>query len=266
MLLFLVNLIEQIALGLYILIGVGLFWTWARWRAAGRFYRTTHFELERDVAHFKRLNALTVAALLIEAGLFVVGLQTVVAPTVRTQIEGAVVVDTVIVDRPIATFTPRPLEVLNIPTSSIDLDDELNPASQIRITPTPTFTPVGTILPNIPTPADCLTDNARLVIPANGMVVDRTLEVRGSADTDNFASFKIEIRGPSTGGVFATRESWTQPLDEVGRLTTFVPDEYAEGMYDFRLAVFDNTATMVASCTVMIEIRRAIPTPTLIGG
>lgn len=264
--LLLVNLIEQLAIGLYILIGVGIFWSWTQWRRSRRFYRMTQFELERDVARYQSANAVTFVILLIEVGLIVGGLQTVVAPTLRATMDVMVVPDTVIVDRPIATFTPRPLTVLNIPTSSIDSDNDINPASQIRITPLPTATPVGTILPNMPTPADCLTENARLRIPANGMRVDRTLEVMGTANADNFASFKIEIKGPSTGNVFATRESWTQPVREDGRLTTFVPDEYTEGMYEFRLAVFDNTATMVASCTVMIEITRPIPTPTLIGG
>lgn len=262
----LVNLIEQLAIGLYILIGVGIFWAWLQWRGSRRSYRITQFELERDIARYHSANAVTFVILLIEAGLIVGGLQTVVAPTLRASLDVMVAPEEIIVDRPIATFTPPPFEIINIPTSSIDTDDDENPALLVRITPLPTFTPVGTILPNMPTPADCFTENAQLRIPANGMRVDRTLEVMGTANASNFASYKIEIKGPSTGGVFATRESWSQPVREDGRLTTFVPDEYTEGMYEFRLAVFDNTATLVASCTVMIEITRPIPTPTLIGG
>lgn len=261
----LIYLIETTAPGLYILIGIAIFWNWWRWRGSRRWSRTSQFELERDLARFRGANALTAIFLLIEAGLLVNGIQMVVAPTLRNVTETTVVAETFITDVNFATPTLPPLVVRDIDESGVNLGGNVNPASQIRITPTPTFTPVGTILPNFPTPTDCQTENAQLVKPANGMLVHEIIDVVGIAKADNFSSYKIEISGPSTNNVFATRESVTRPVPETGNLTTFVPTEYAEGRYQFRLAVFDNTFTMVASCTVTIEISRPIPTATPIG-
>ena len=60
-----VFLIEQTAIALYIFIGIGIFWYWLKWRAAGRSYRMAQFELERDLSMVRRGSALTAIVLLI---------------------------------------------------------------------------------------------------------------------------------------------------------------------------------------------------------
>jgi len=81
--------IEQIAVGLYILISLGIFWMLRRWRQAGYNLRSTQFELERDMYRYKRANAVTGLILLIQVGLIVVGIQEVVAPTIGANAVGS---------------------------------------------------------------------------------------------------------------------------------------------------------------------------------
>lgn len=261
----LVFLVEQTALGLYILIGVGVFWYWRRWIHARFSYRATAFELERDLARYQSANALTALILLVELGLVVSGIQRVVAPTLRKEIDlsAPVIVADVVEDGVFATPTPPAvLAPLAVDASGIDLG---GPEAQvIFVTPTLTPTLVGTILPNMPAPIGCDTPNAFLQIPANGMRVFQPIPVVGSAFIDDFSSYKLEIARPGfTPAVFD--DSGT-PLREIGNLSQFNPAPYDPGMYQIRLMVFDITGTLRASCQVTIEITAPIPTPTPLGG
>jgi hypothetical protein len=257
-------LIEQVAVGLYIFIALGIFLALRRYGNAQREYRATRFELERDLARFKRANAITSIVLLVEGALVVLGVQLVVAPTLRSTLNFAPTTVQVIEDLAFNTPTPQPLSEVSIDDSNVDFG-ALNPAGEIQITPTPTATPVGTIEPNAPAPVGCDTPNAVLQIPANGQVVREIIPVVGVADVENFASFKLEIRGQPLGDSFFSMESYVQPAPERRQLSQFNPALYPEGTYEFRLAVFDITDTLRASCTVTIYIRPPLPTPTPFG-
>lgn len=259
----LVFLIEQVAIGLYIFIGLGIFLALRRLGRSNAAYRATRFELQRDIARFGRANAITSLILLIQAGLLVYGVQSVVAPTLRETLVFTVTTVDVVEDLDFNTATPLPLAQLSIDDSGVDLG-ALN-QNQIRISPTPTSTPVGTIEPNAPAMVGCDAEGATLQIPANGQVIREIVPVRGTAFTDNFAFFKLEIAGDVTGGNFASMESFTQPVEELGTLSQFNPAFYPEGTYRFRLAVFDITDSLKASCTVTIYIRPPESTSTPVG-
>lgn len=258
----LVFLLEQTAVGFYLAIFGLILWTGWSLLAARRDYRMTQFELERDLARYRRSNALTVMVLLIEAGLFVAGIQTVVAPTMRETLNLSQN-EVVAIDRPFNTPTPGALATIAINDSGIELNPT-DPASGIRVTPIPTATPVGTILPNPAESVGCETPQAQLQIPANGMRVYQITEVRGTAFTENFTSYKIEIRG----GIYSNWISLAQlqqPVEQIGSLYQFVPSDFEPDWYEFRLAVFDNTGTLRASCMVNIRITAPVATPTPIG-
>jgi hypothetical protein len=259
----LVFLIEQISTGLYILIGVGIFWTWRRVMRARSAYRSTHFELERDIARYERSNAVTVLILLIEFGLVIVGIQQVVAPTIRAEagIERTILLD----DGDFNTPVPSRSDNTAIDPSGVNLTPD-DPSQRVLATPTLTPTPVGTIVPNSPPAIGCDTPNAMLQIPANGMRVFEPITVIGTANTGDFAFYRFEIKGPQTLESFATLAEYTQPVAELGELGQFVPSFYEPGDYQFRVTVFDSTNTMGSSCTVNIYISEPIPTPTPIGG
>jgi hypothetical protein len=258
-----VFLIEQIALPLYIFISIGLFLTVRRWRQINGDLRATHFELERDIFRFKRANTRTTLILLLEAAFVVFGIQNVVAPTIR-QAEGTTVtVDQVVEDGGFATPTVGAVSFNNSPidASGVQLQQE-DTSNKIQATSVPTATPVGTIIPNSPAASGCDTPGATLQMPANGMLVFEPISVIGTANTENFAFYKFEIKGPSTFGNFAPLRNYDRPVTELGELGQFVPSFYQPGDYQFRLTVFDITNTLRAACTVNITISEPIPTPT----
>ncbi len=254
-----VFLIEQLAIGLYVFIAVGVFLALRRLIRARYELRATRFELQRDFARYSRANSLTTLILLVEAGLFVFAVQQFVAPTMRTVLDLSPSVEDIIVDLDFSTPTAAPLAQINIDENSIELGSFDN--NEIRITPTPTATPVGTI-EAAPTAVGCDTGGAMLQIPANGQVIQNIVPVVGVAFTDNFANYRLEIAGDVTGGTFATMERHPQEVRTLGTLSQFNPALYEEGTYQFRLAVFDITETLRESCTVTIYIRPPAATPT----
>lgn len=259
----LVYLVEQIATGLYILLGLAMFMALLRWRRARAAYRSTYFELERDIYGYQRSSASTTLIILIEVLLIVVGIQNIVAPTLR-----AVTIDesdavVISIEPPFRTLTPAPFEGgIVIDASGIEFGAD-DPSNQIIATPTLTPTPVGTIIPNMPSPVGCDTPNATLQIPANGMIVFEPLVVMGTAFVDNFAFYRFELRGEMTFGSFVVvGGDRTQPVTELSALGQFVPSSYTTGEYQFRLSVFDISGTSKASCTITIFISEPIATPT----
>jgi len=254
--------VEQIAIGLYILIGVGIFWTLRRWSNAGYNLRSTQFELEREMYRYKRANAVTSLIVLIQAGLIVFGVQNVVAPTIRAN-AGTGSDNTNVVEPKFETPIPPNVNFGQPPvdSSGVILGDDPN-ANKIQSTDVPTATPVGTILPNPPASEGCNSPEAQLQIPGNGQLVFNPIRVIGTAYTDNFSSYRFELNGPSTKGEFAVLGEYTIPVKERGDLGQFVPAFYDPGAYQFRLTVFDITNALKAACMVNITISLPIPTPT----
>ncbi len=254
--------VEQLALGLYILIGVGIFLMLRRWSNAGYNLRSTQFELEREMYRYRRANAVTGLIVMIQAGLIVFGVQNVVAPTIRAN----AVADpdnSVAVEPAFQTPTPPNVNFGQSPidSSGVIIGDDPN-ANKIQSTDVPTVTPVGTILPNPPAAQGCDSPQAQIQIPGNGQLLFNPVRVIGSAFTDNFSSYRFELNGPSTKGEFVVLGEYNVPVKEVGDLGQFVPSFYDPGKYQFRLTVFDITNALKAACMVNITISLPVPTPT----
>lgn len=259
----LVFLVEQNARGLYFLIGAAMLYFVWRWLRQRYEYRATHFELERDLARYRQANALTMLALLIELALVVLGIERVVAPTIRPEVDAASQ-RTVVTDGDFKTPTPVLSNAPPIDDSNVQIgEQDIKP---VLATPTLTPTPVGTLLPNPPPIYDCASPNATLQIPANGMRVFEPLVVTGSAFIDNFGFYRIELKGPGTFDNFQVYQEQVSPVKTMGELGQFNPAPYAAqpGWYEFRLMVFDISTTLKASCQVNIYISEPVPTPTLI--
>jgi hypothetical protein len=260
-----VFLVEQMAVGLYIVTGVGIYLALRSWMKARQHARATYFELERDIYRYQRANSLTALVLLMEFGLAVLGIQKVVAPTIRAADGTSLTIADVVQDGSFQTPTPAPAQFGNSPidASGVSLQDEQ--LVKVLATPTLTPTPVGTILPNPPPISGCDKPNAILQSPANGMLVFEPVNVVGTAYTDNFAFYRFELNGPSTFGNFAPIRTYDIPVKETNVLGQFVPSFYQPGEYQFRVTVFDSTATLKAACTVNITISEPISTATPIG-
>lgn len=259
-----VALIEQIAVGLYILLGVAILIALRGWLRARYDYLSTNFELERDLARFKQGGAFFNLVMLIELFLLVVGVQNIVAPTMREDmlVRGDVVEETTqVIDGEFATPTrPAPAGEVPFDPNSVDLGGEQ--AVQVFATAALTATPVGTI-ESAPDVIGCEGENATLQIPANGMVVHQPITVTGTAFIDNFSSYKLEIARPD--GEFSVLDAGSVPVNENGALSSFNPLPYEPGTYRFQLMVFDTEDVLRASCRVTIYISDPIPTATPIG-
>lgn len=261
------NLIDQLALGIYISMAAVIMWYGYRLLLANGDYRATYFELERDLARHRQLNAMTGIIVAAQVVLIVLGVQQSVVPfleqeTTLQELALARRGDTT--DGEFFTVTPPPfaLGAFDIePVPPLGGDDE----EIILLTPTLTPTPVGTIV-NAPPPFEgCDDPRAQLQVPANGMRVFYPISVRGTAYTTNFASAKIEVRGPSTNNSYQVIADILQPVNSLSDFYQFNPSVYGDGVYQFRLMVYDVTSTLVAACMVNIYISAppvtATPTP-----
>jgi hypothetical protein len=259
-------LLDWLAYPLYILIGVVILWhLWRFFQARGEL-SASYFELERDLARNRQVTAVTVIVMALEICVLLLGVQFRAVPyleTERSLDEQRVQAAEAPQDVPFMTDTAAPA------ASGLDIQvgTPLGENSDtIVLTPTLTPTPIGTIIPNAPAIEGCADDRAYLEIPANGMRVFNPLVVRGTAYADGFSQAKLEISGPSTNGQYVVLASISQPVTEIANFGQFVPAEYEEGEYEFRLMVFDITAQPVVSCRVTIYISQppytATPTST----
>jgi hypothetical protein len=259
-------LVEWVAIPLYILMTVIILWYTYRYFQAGGEIQATYFELKRDLARRRQVNALTAIVLAIEFCLLVLGVQVQAVPYLETERS----LSDVQVQENLAqedTFhpsdTPQPLTSGGL---SLQIGTPLGENSDVIVlTPTLTPTPVGTMVANPPPVQGCSDNRAFLEIPANGMRVFNPIPVRGTAFTDDFSKAKLEISGPSTNGQFVVVDNVINPVRELSEFSQFLPGIYEDGEYEFRLMVFDLADRLVASCLVTIYIseppRTATSTP-----
>ncbi|MBN2471169.1 MAG: hypothetical protein JXN59_10630 [Anaerolineae bacterium] len=260
-----VFLIEQIAIGLYILCALGVLLGLRSLMLSRQQLQGAQFELQKELASFRVVNAATAIILSLELALAVLAVSRVVAPTLRNNPPKNVVVVQEAVEAPFVTAVPGSLIVGTPPPNFSEgveiqgIEDELNLAP--FATPTLTPTPVGTIIPDAPAAIGCDTDEARFSIPANGMIVHEAISVVGTANTADFAFYRFELNGPETNNVWAKLAEYTLPVIN-GNLGQLVPSQLTPGEYKFRLMVFDITSAPKATCTITIFVSAPIPTPT----
>ncbi len=260
--------IDQIAVGLYILLAAIILYQLRQLVSARLAYRSTYFELERDLARFRQANAITTIIIIIEMAVILLGVQRVIVPYMQADLEreGLLAQQAVVEDLEFNTPTPNPdLAGVDIePVPEIGDDEE----GVLLLTPTLTPTPVGTIIPNAPAVEGCTDDRATLQVPTNGMRVFQPIPVIGTAFTEDFAYAKIEISGPGTFDNFVVIDDRRSPTRETSEFSQFVPAPYEPGLYQFRVMVFDLTDTVRAACMVNIYITEppVTPTPTPQGG
>ena len=256
-----IALIDQVAIGIYFLIAAGILFALRRYVVYGKEYRSSYFELERDLSQYRRMNAVAAIIFLAEVAIIIAGIQAVVVPELLRdrQIE-ALIAGSQTDDREFRTPVPAaPAADLGI--EPVSLPRAAGAANQIQATPVPTPTPVGTIIPADP-PEGCDKPEAQLLIPGNGMRVYQPIPVIGTVFTDQFSFASIEISGPSTHGIFQVIREVPFEIRETADITQFAPAGYEAGEYEFRLMVFDITNTLMASCLVHIYISEPLPTLT----
>lgn len=250
----LVYLLGRVAIGIYMLIAAAsiiILWRWWHWQ---RVLRSSRYDLERDLARYRRANSLTVLILLLELALVIAGIQIIVLPDIR---EGRALQQN-IVDGLFVTPVPAP-PLNDLPFESSIAEVDLTPISvqnQIFVTPIPTPTPVGTILPGAPPPSGCTSPQAMLQIPANGQRISGTIVVFGTANSDDFNQYLFELKGPGTLGNFVVLSRYHNAVRVPGQLGQFIPAQFDPGSYRFRLIVFDIANEIRDACEITIYITK----------
>ena len=275
--------VEQIARGLYLLCALGLLFSVRSFLISRRDLWAAEFELEREQALRRQASAITWTLAIIEMALAIYAIATVVAPTLRNDV--VAVGNTgpnIQADQPFITSTPggegqlfndqgTPIGSDSVGammlTVTAAVQDADSGGPKILVTPTVSPTPVGTIIAGDPPPIGCDKADAHLEVPANGQVLFDSVQVIGTAKTDNFAFYKFELSGPSTGGAFTpVGGDKNSPVPSKGVLGQLALSPFQTGIYLFRLAVFDSKNNLSAQCTVTVHIRERPPTPTPPGG
>jgi len=269
----LVFLIEQIANGLYALCAIGLLFGVRGLLGARRDLSLAEYELERELAGRRQAGSITVTLAVIEVALAVFAIAHVIAPTIRADLTPGGQAPGVS-NSSFQTVVPNQATVVNDQGTPIVANDvnapfqtltAAPPDANVKIAATATIspTPVGTIQPGAPAPVGCLTDEALLQSPANGEILFESVTVIGKAHTANFARYKFEISGPSTGNTFAPYGGDKQiAAPTMGVLGQLSLTPFAFGTYLFRLTVFDSTGQLKAACTVTVYIQPRPPTLT----
>lgn len=265
----LVYLIERIAPGLYFFCAAMLLFWLRRVFLARRRLAMVEFELERELAEEQQARAITWTLGTVEIALAIVAIAHVIAPTLRADlVRGGDGAGPAAAPTRFMTSTPggdgNEVQAALQTVTAQALEGQ---GIQILLTAVASPTAVGTIVEGYPTPADCNSPEAQLEIPTTGQVLFDSVTVVGTANVANFAFYKFELAGPSTNGAFAPiLGEKTSPVPEKGVLGQLPLSPFEPGNYQFRLAVFDNTGTLRASCTVAVVIRERPPTPTPPGG
>ncbi|MDE2949497.1 MAG: hypothetical protein OXT68_01920 [Chloroflexota bacterium] len=256
-----VAFIDQVAVGIYFLIAAGILFALRRYFVWGDEYRSSYFELERDLSRYRQTNAITAVVVLLELAFIVAGIQLIVVPELWRDRQIQELVAAARVDDGVFQTPLPPTPSGNLGIDPVALPRAEDFTGRVQPTPVPTPTPVGTLIPADP-PIGCDSPEAQLIIPGNGMRVFQPIPVVGTVFTDQFAFGSIEIMGPSTFGNFQVIEDQNTEVREVAEFSQFVPAAYEPGEYQFRLMVFDVTKTLRASCLVHIYISEPLPTVT----
>lgn len=250
----LVFTLGQVAIGIYLLIAaVGVIVLWRIWHWH-RIYSSSRYDLEKELARFRRANSVTILVFLIQFAMITWGIQNVVLPELRS--------NRAVQQESLDGFfvTPVPAPPLNeLPFESSISEVDLTPFSvqnQIIVTPVPTPTPVGTILPGAPPPSGCTSPEAMLQIPANGQRISGTIAVMGTAFAEDFNQYVLELKGPGTSGNFVVLSRYINEVRNASQLGQFVPTQFESGSYRFRLIVFDTANEITDACEVTIYIAK----------
>ena len=133
---------------------------------------------------------------------------------------------------------------------------EANPTQDPHATPAipPSPTPItANTGPLVVDSSGCENPQATLTDPEPNRRVSGSYEVRGTANVENFAFYKLELSGAGTNGLWVPVYVYTATVSN-GPLGTFDASAYAAGDYAFRLVVSDNMGNSPLPCVVPITL------------
>jgi len=234
------------------LLGLFVWQAWAVWHAHN-LTRYTVFNIEREKFAAQRTRALTLSFLIISLLMALLLSNVFVAPNL-TELIGVPPTPTAIqpTDTPAPTITPQ-LVLPGLETAT----------PEIVSGPTSTRTPV---------PAGgsgCQFPAATILSPIPGAILAGKVEVRGTANTENFAFYVIEVSTLGTNWLSVITSPKVTPVPSGAEFSLPVVDGVLgvwdtslqqPGDYALRLTVYDSAGNSPLPCTIPITIQSPIPT------
>jgi hypothetical protein len=227
---------------------------WALWRAHRLAHRTV-FNIELEKYLGDRQRALTLLFLLAALLIAVVLASGFLAPNL-TELLGAPATPTA----PRATDTPEPTI-----TPELILPGLESPTVDATSGPTPTRTPVPAGGSN------CQFPLATIRSPIPGAILAGKVEIRGTANIQNFAFYVIEVStlGNNWLSVVTSPKvtpapsgaEYSQPVID-GVLGVWDTSLQQPGDFALRLTVYDSAGNSLPACTIPITIQAPAPTVT----
>jgi len=246
------QILAEYQLWIYGVLGILLlFYLWRAFLARREGARSI-FKLEQEQAHtrYRRNVIISVVIILLIAAVFAlsnltqsISQEQVVVEPEPTETTGPLAASTLTPTPPPATITPTPTAT------------QVRPTRPVR----PTMTPEVSVTETpVVSPATCPNPNVRISFPGINQVVQGSIAVRGTASTESFDYYKVEV-GP---GSSPRDDQWTvvgqlhrEPVAG-GVLETFNSGAYAPGTYTLRLVVVDATGNFPTPCTVTVSVQR----------
>jgi len=99
----------------------------------------------------------------------------------------------------------------------------------------------------------CANPRATITLPTPGQAVQGEVELRGTANIDQFAFYKYELSNPEAGEVWVTLAASNTPVTE-DVLGTWDSTTVPPGVYHLRLIVTDSQGNSPRACIVPVQV------------
>ena len=239
-----IELIARIDVVLYFLCALGALLGLRSLAMSRRLRRLAAFPLEREAARALRRRSLSAIGSMAALAGSVYIITDVIRPTLQAMpvARGEVTPTSTAILTPQITPSPRPLLFPTVtPTFGVA-------ASEGGPTAAPLPTPAGGSAS-----AGCDLIGVTITNPIPGEVVAGQVAVQGEANILNFAAYKFEVSGPSTGGAWATVASFSRPVAS-GFLGSLDATSLEPGPYLLRLVAVDALGNSPEPCVIPITV------------
>lgn len=239
----LIQLISRLSTVIYIVCGVGIFFSIRGLFLARRSKRLALFGLEREAALRRQRNSLTTIIIL-----------TVLAAFVW-------------VNRNILEPNALGLTLAEQPTPTSEIFIQQSPSPTVALLLFPTITPTSSFTENTdaatpdPSVDGCQIFGQTITFPLPDQEVSGQVPVEGTVNLLGLTQYKFEINGPSTQGDWAVVNTFNRNTGTEGFLGNWDSTSLIPGDYQFRLVSIVADGRRVTPCEVPIVIAGAEPEP-----
>lgn len=243
---------------IYILCGLGLFWYTGQLWQATRGLRVAIFGLEKERGIAQRNNALFFIMVAVVVSSIVFFVNTQIAPTLPESILVPPTNTPNIFRTPLSSPTPLGSPVPSVtpplvPTITL-------PPPGLGASPLPGTTPeIPTITPSpgaTQTPFIGCSLELNIIDPRDGATVSGNIVFTGTAVTPDLASYRLEINGPQTNGVWSSllgRDIPNRVTDNI--LGDANLSQWENGPYLIRLTAINVDSVPTDICVIQVTLR-----------